>query len=654
MRGALTGARSLLLATVLVPVVLLSGYFFPYVTTRNLFFRACLLLALALAVLGRKRWRHLIPREDRTLLWMSFYVLAMCVSALFGVSPWRSFFGEFERMGGIIAWIALLLFYFLMRALMTESWRTWFARAVLVMGDVSVIFSSSGSVPDSFSGLAKGVSAGSMMGNSGLLAAYLLLCLIFAFHLLITERRVWRLFATISAVILLTGIAFTMNRSSQLGLIAAAGVAAGTFFALSDRKRRLAGIYSAAGVGLVGLTAILTSVIHRATPAVSPTLLTRWIAFSHAPVDPSRIYEWKMALRGLLDRPLLGYGPENYQVIRGIHFDPTVYGFVGFIPYDRPHNAWLELLCTGGILGLLAMLGVWGSAIKTLRDGARSKLLRPVETALFAGAFAAYAVYLTFWFFDLNSTMLFVALLALMGAKVYGTGVAPVTAESPSPSNWLTIGAAETALAAALYLACVVPLRAASDLGTAVAPYETVSARLDGFDRALASAPQAARGLDFYEIYLGQLVSQFSEASPLGEQREELSRALAGAASYATYLIRHEPLNDHSYVERGRIEKLRGDFTHDPAYYAAAERDLRHAIAMSPRRAEIRAVLSNFYLASGDTLGAVAQLDTASILSPIFNASHLRLATVALARKPMADSVIPLRSRSRQGIRKRL
>jgi hypothetical protein len=210
-------------------------------------------------------------------------------------------------------------------------------------------------------------------------------------------------------------------------------------------------------------------------------------------------------------------------------------------------------------------------------------------------------------------------------------------------------------LIAAVYFVCVVPLRAASDLGTALEPSETVTARLAAFRRAFASgAPQADRGLDFYNVYLGQVVSQLGGTRAPADQREELARSLVSAREYAAALVVREPLDDHSYEERGRIEKLMGDFTHNPAYYALAEQDIRRAIAMSPRRAETRAFLANFYLASGDTTAAVAQLDTASIISPVFNASQLRLTTVAMSRKPAADSVTQLRSRSRQGIRKRL
>jgi O-antigen ligase len=655
MRAALTGARSLVLATILVPVVLLSRFFFPYVSARNIFFRACVLLALGLFILAATGWRNLIPRGDRTFRWMCFYALAMIISALFGASPWHSFFGEFERMGGIIAWLALLLFYVLMRTLMTEDWRIWFARGVLIIADFGVIFSSNGSLPGSFSAVPRSISSGGAIGNGGLLGAYLLLCVVFSVYLLINERGGWRVFAGVSAGILLTGIAFSLNRSSQLGLIAGTGVAAGTFFGLSATKRRLAGIYGAGAAGLLIIALAGSSILRREFPVLSSDLFDRWIAFAHAPVDQSRIVEWKVALKGFLDRPLLGYGSDNYSVIRSIHFDPAAYPVSGFEQFDHPHNTWLELLCTGGMLGLIVMLGIWGSAIVALRDGARSRKLRPSETALFAGALMAYAVYLTFWFFDLNSTMLFVAMLALLSAKVYGINPAGVSAPGFVLPKWITIGAVEAALAVAVYFVCVVPLGAALDLGTALDPQATASARLQGFERSVTSgAPQAVRGLDFFDVYLGQVVSEFSEANVPAEQRDELGAALGIATNYATSIIRHEPLDDHSYVERGRIEKLAGDFAHDSAQYVLAERDLLRAIAMSPRRAETRAILSNFYLASGDTTAAVAQLDTASVISPVFNASHLRLMTVAMARKPAADSVTQLRSRSRQGIRKRL
>src|SRR5688500_5761473 len=117
--GAWQVSTTLLLITALLaPLLVVSGTFFPYVVPRNILFRVAVELATALLVtrlaFGRAR---LDLRREYILIGLVAFVAAMTISALFSPAQSHSFFGDFERMGGVWAWLHFALFFLLLRTL---------------------------------------------------------------------------------------------------------------------------------------------------------------------------------------------------------------------------------------------------------------------------------------------------------------------------------------------------------------------------------------------------------------------------------------------------------------------------------------------------------------------------------------------------------
>src|SRR5437762_11604433 len=97
----------LLAAAMLVPVIVGTGFFFPYVVPRNLYFRALVEIGTAILVLalcfGRKRldWR------GEPIFWaLVAFLAAASLSAFFSPARMHSFFGDFDRMRCVCAWFA--------------------------------------------------------------------------------------------------------------------------------------------------------------------------------------------------------------------------------------------------------------------------------------------------------------------------------------------------------------------------------------------------------------------------------------------------------------------------------------------------------------------------------------------------------------------
>ena len=130
----------LLAASLLVPVIAPADFFFPYVVPRNLYFRVIVEIgatALILALcFGRKK---LDLRGEPIFFSLLAFLAVASVSAILSPAPTHSFFGDFERMGGVWAWLHLVLFFLLLRTLRDQDWGWILNGALAVSLFVSII-----------------------------------------------------------------------------------------------------------------------------------------------------------------------------------------------------------------------------------------------------------------------------------------------------------------------------------------------------------------------------------------------------------------------------------------------------------------------------------------------------------------------------------
>ena len=151
----------------------------------------------------------------------------------------------------------------------------------------------------------------------------------------------------------------------------------------------------------------------------------------------TRFLSWKAGLEGFLERPILGWGFENFATAYNKNFDPVYYNFVKTDEYfDRAHNIIVELLATAGILGLLSYLLLLAAVVycivKALRRGGESRDF--ICLSIFLGLLIAYFIQNLF-IFDLLPTMLgFVTFLIAVNS--FASVVIPSESEeSPRPAK---------------------------------------------------------------------------------------------------------------------------------------------------------------------------------------------------------------------------
>ncbi|MBU1203313.1 O-antigen ligase family protein [Patescibacteria group bacterium] len=128
----------------------------------------------------------------------------------------------------------------------------------------------------------------------------------------------------------------------------------------------------------------------------------------------SRILTWSASLHGLVEKPVLGWGEENYYKVFNKYFPTEILRESDSrVWFDRPHNIFIQYAISGGLLGLLAYLSIFIFAFKSLY--LYYKKTNDIQTfLLFSSLIIAYLVQNFFVFDSLNSYIPLVLFLAII------------------------------------------------------------------------------------------------------------------------------------------------------------------------------------------------------------------------------------------------
>ena len=333
-----------------------------------------------------------------------------------------------------------------------------------------------------------------------------------------------------------------------------------------------------------------------------------------------RLLVWGISWQGIKERPLLGWGPENFNLVYGKYFNPALYGAEPW--FDRSHNILLDWLVTAGILGLVGYLLLFGTALWYLW---RCEAWSFVVKSLFTGMLVAYLVQNIFVFDNLGSSLLFMMVLAFIQFHYQHTlaessrgkqemlsrnGVEPAVV---LPLGVLVLGA----LIPAIYFFNVRPMLASAALVRALqAP--TASDRLAGFKTAYGYGTFGVSEVDdqFVPVALGLLSDpQLAEAdkqatwqlitdqlTALTTREANDARAWSLAANFYGQAGRlPEALNAYERAhalapEKQAIMLPLASVKFELGQKAEAEKLARAALTLSPDNAEARRLLGLFLI----------------------------------------------------------
>ncbi|TSD05145.1 MAG: Uncharacterized protein Greene071436_5 [Parcubacteria group bacterium Greene0714_36] len=446
-----------------LPLYVSNSMLFPFITGKNFAFRIIIEIIFAfwagLAV-SRAEYR---PRLTPLFKIITAFVAIVFLADLLSPHPYRSFFSNYERMEGFMM-LGHMYLYFMMLTSVFRSRNDWmiFFHATLAASIAASYFGLMQKLGYRVS-LQGGFRVDSTIGNPTYFAAYLLFH-IWLLAILISEYgKVWWRVGLYAAILVfeLMMIYFTATRGVVLALALAIPPFLGALAYFwpsivgSSRGGWSIGRKIAAGLLIASVMVPLIFWSVRKTDYVQQNhalqRLTNY-SFREGTVQ-DRFLIWKMSLKGIVDRPILGWGQENYYLVFQKYFEPGLFGAEAW--FDRSHNVFLDWGVHTGILGLGAYLGILGIAVwQILRAMRHNRGVFFIGLALL-GLFATDFFQKLFVFDNFSSYLLFFAFLAYSGyVSALGRDAGAAGKEHPRGASAGT-SAAHGAVTAAVCLVMV-------------------------------------------------------------------------------------------------------------------------------------------------------------------------------------------------------
>src|SRR3990167_5427552 len=416
------------------PLFVSNTMFFPFITAKNFLFRIIIEILLALWVILALRDRRYMPRRSLLLIFVAASVGVLILSTIFGVDPSRSFWSNFERMEGLLGYLHLFVYFLILISVnkTEKDWWRFFHVSFLsaILVGVYALFQLGGV----FQIHQGGVRIDSTLGNATYLAVYML------FHVFLSRYFAFGVLALVIAVSV--------------------------------------GVYALRGSEFI---------------QNNPTLGRLSNISAQGDDAQARFQIWGMSFEAFKERPILGWGPENFSVVFSKYFDPRLWSREPW--FDRSHNVILDWLITGGVFGLVSYLGIFATSLWLLLKKYRERKISNLELSIFTGLLAGFLFQNIFVFDQLTSYLLFFAVLGYIYFLTQGESLEkPAPLVAPGTAQVFS-AVAVVAIVISLYFFNIKPLLANFSLLSALeaANAGNFQAAQTNFKRAINLSPLGRR-----------------------------------------------------------------------------------------------------------------------------------------------------------------
>jgi O-antigen ligase len=335
----------------LIPFSLLivdNNILFPFITTKAIVFRILVTIGLVFAL-----WLYLLnpntfPKENYLFLAICLFFIANIIATIFSINPYRSFWGNAERMEGLWSLFFYLSYFFLLFTLFQfnpQAKKTIFYSILIVTTLISLI-----EFQQAF--IYKQDRPSATLGNPTYIGFLNLLTIFLILYFYFEAKLFEKYFYVLLIALNFLSLIASQTRGSILGLLV--GIFIFSFFYLllskiETRKKIL--VFSLFFICFLSFFFFLKTQIALQLPGIKRLSETLQNPVSVFP----RFYAWKIFLNAFKEKPVFGWGPETMPIAFFSNFDPKIFNYEQSI-FDRPHNKFIEILVSAGIFGFFSWL----------------------------------------------------------------------------------------------------------------------------------------------------------------------------------------------------------------------------------------------------------------------------------------------------------
>jgi O-antigen ligase/tetratricopeptide (TPR) repeat protein len=660
-----------------IPLLVANTLFFPFITGKNFGFRIIVEIVFAAWVILAVTDKAFRPKLNMLMYAFMAFVAIIGIADIVGVAPFKSFWSNYERMEGWVT-LAHLFAYFIVLGTVLAKEKLWdaFWQTTLGVNAVIMLYSVL-QIKGLLTINQGGVRVDATFGNATYLAIYTVFSIFIAglfllrrsdsyqnfkngflylgfnvgfFFLMLPNLSVSALDKSASAPVYLWAfigwigvnlalyltsflkqekvmygllvvfnlfvLYYTATRGAILGLIGGVFVS-GLLIAIFERNNKL---MRRVAIGMIATTVAIVAIFMavRNTEFVrNSPVLGRFASISMTErTTLSRFKLWNMAIDGFKERPVLGWGQENFNYVFNEYFNPELYNQEQW--FDRTHNVIFDWLIAGGILGLAAYLAVFGGTVYYIWKAKGDESFTIAEKSLLTGLLAGYFIHNLFVFDNLTSYLMYFGVVAYVYNR---TTLRPERVSQPV-ENSVVVPVVVVAFLAIMFVVNVKPYLANRTLITALNLQQSeasgdITPNVNAFKDALS-----------YESYGNSEIRE--QILSLASQAARVQQSLTGKDELLKLALEEGKKQTELTPNDARYQVFYGTYLVQSGNAKEAIPYLEKAVTLSPKKQAIIFALAGAHLNEKNFPRAQELLKTAYELEPSYVQAQLSYAASAV------------------------
>lgn len=599
--------------TVFTPLIFHQRSFFPFVTPKTIYFRILVEIMLAAYLILAVYFPRYRPKINGVFIAILVFIFILILTSFLGINLERSFWSTYERMTGIFTFLHLLAFFIILTSVFKEreDWEKLFSVSILVGVFLCI-------------GLLTGEQAssrgGGTIGNTSFMAAYLLFDIFFALFLFLEKKNLgWRIFSGVSLLFLIP----TLLTSTARGAIVSFYL--GLFllllgYLIFSKQRKLQRI----GYFLTSFLIIFVLILLIFQPSFAKDKIDQTLK----DMKP-RFVVWETAWKGFLEKPVFGWGPENFNVVFAKFFNPCMFlsECGGEIWFDRAHNIVLDTLVTTGIVGFLSYLFIFGTSIFKLFKICFKRAENMFAPLIMMVLLIIYFFHNMLVFDMISSYAVFFLTLGFISFLIEEDKDSFLdVAQTPSNGflhnkriKQIITGSIIVLIIFLIYFGNIQPFSSAVNIVNMIVLAENLEDSSDYFEKALDSSMEKYETREQFaqKVYQISLKSGFPSNIGLffNLAEEEMQKS-----------VEKNPLDYRPFLFLGKTYFAHYRSSHDKNILDLAEKTLKEAIELGPTNQQAYWHLAEITMLKDDFQSSYALFQQAIDLEPRYGKSHWYLA----------------------------
>ncbi len=620
----------------------------PFITLKIFTFEVIAVVLFAVWFVLITKYPQYRPGRNRMTLAIAVFIGVLVVSALLGFNPGRSLWSSSDRAVGVVA----ILHFAVMTAVLAAkkpvlAWRSYATYLFWVSVGMSLFAILQRLSPTLFY-VTEGSRPGGTLGNPQYLTGYLITNFFIGLWLIARQGkdRLMQLYYALGEVALIVAFILTNTRGAVVGLLVGLLV---LLAAVAWRRLRpltvRTSIYT--NWALLTLTALIifggVFLATRANPFWQKVPVFDRLAQTSLTdtTTSNRLIIWKIAGQSIKERPILGWGWDNFRYPFNQHFNPALFATGDSETYwDKPHNIFLEMAVSAGIIGLIA----YAYLLYLLAR----RLSRPEKFGVYGAALVIAYVAQNMVSFDTFGS--FLMFFVLLGFAAYEEK-APETQAPAAEKN-------QTAHAIGALIIGV--LVAAASITVCIQIFRANRANYNGMNylaQVNRDSSFVAIGINYFQDALAirqpyqnevreSYVSTLKQLAPI-IQSSSIANILKQALVQMDQAIDSDPENFYYYYSLADAKNVFYRF--DKSLIDGAAADIKKSDELSPNRQQNYYVMSRTSLLLGDMPGAIEAMRKAMALYPAAAEPHFYYALLLMDTGKYDDGATQLFEAGRLG-----